>query len=526
MQKAINASVCLITLIVSIPIISVLSIWIFPNQDIWNYFLENLLLDLLVSSGILLIFVAIGVALLGTLLAYLVVFVEFPMRKFFSISLFLPFAIPSYVLGFIYLGIFDYSGYVQTFFREYFNITSFNFDLRSNSIPIILTFILAFYPYVYIIARASFMRQKISIIENARLLTKSNLAVFFKVAMPLIRPAIVAGVLVALMETLADFGLVSLFNYNAWTVAIYSAWYDFRSIEVAAQLSSLLIIVIFFLIYLEKFARNKGKHYSYAITNRRIYHPKGWRKYLIMFIPLFVFIFALAIPILQLIVWSTEVIFEELNYQYLNLLFSSFILIFISVSIILLLSLLLVLASNNRYLNFIIKFTTIGYALPGSIMVIGILFAITNISNINQYFGGASINHLFFSSISLLIFAYVARFITISYRSINSVKKQIKPVFVENAKLLNGKKSNIIFSIYIPMLKSGLLAGALLVSVDILKELPATYILRSIGWDTLAIKTFELSAEGLFQRASVPSLIMVLFGFFIIFLLQKFDYKY
>lgn len=169
--------------------------------------------------------------------------VEFPGRSWLEWALFLPFGIPAYVLAFVYLGVFDYSGYAQVWLREYLGIPGF--DIRSGHWAIILTFILVFYPYVYMMARASFKRQKIQMIEAGKMLGAKPIRVFWKISVPLARPAIAAGLLVTLMETLADFGVVSLFNYSTFTTAIYSAWGDFRSIEVAAQLASLLVLVSF-----------------------------------------------------------------------------------------------------------------------------------------------------------------------------------------------------------------------------------------------------------------------------------------
>ncbi len=245
-----NLLMGLLALSVSFPIIVVCSAWFFPGTELWGHFLENLLPELIVSTFILLLGVGIGVSVLGTVLAYLVVMVEFPGRRWLEWALFLPFAIPAYVLAFVYLGVFDYSGYAQVWLREFTGMPGF--DIRAGSWAIILTFVLVFYPYVYMMARASFKRQKIQMIEAGKMLGAKPFLVFWKISVPLARPAIAAGLLVTLMETLADFGVVSLFNYSTFTTAIYSAWGDFRSIEVAAQLASILVLIAFFLIYFEK----------------------------------------------------------------------------------------------------------------------------------------------------------------------------------------------------------------------------------------------------------------------------------
>ena len=168
---------------------------------------------------------------------------------------------------------------------------------------------------------------------------------------------------------------------------------------------------------------------------------------------------------------------------------------------------------------------TLGYALPGSVMAVGLLYGVNQISAINIHFGGESINHLIFGSIALLIFAYVSRFMAIGYSSIDASAQQIKPVYTQSARLLGASRMRMIWQVYLPMMKPGILAGGLLVAVDVMKELPATYLLRPFGWDTLAIQVYELSAEGLFERAAIPALIMVVFGAMLMGVFQYLDKK-
>ncbi len=485
-QNNSNFLMGLLALSVSFPIIVVCSAWFFPGTELWGHFLENLLPELIVSTLILLLGVGIGVSFLGTVLAYLVVMVEFPGRKWLEWALFLPFAIPAYVLAFVYLGVFDYSGYAQVWLREYTGMPGF--DIRAGSWAIILTFVLVFYPYVYMMARASFKRQKIQMIEAGKMLGAKSFQVFWKISVPLARPAIAAGLLVTLMETLADFGVVSLFNYSTFTTAIYSAWGDFRSIEVAAQLASILVLIAFFLIYFEKKARGKAKYYSSDVSHIRPYHAKGISGWVVFLFVFSVFMLSFAMPMLQLIIWSFDKYGEEMSRMYSNL-----------------------------------RFSTLGYALPGSVMAVGLLYGVQNISLISIRLGGTSINHILFGSVALLLFAYISRFMAIAYNSASASSEQIKPVYEQSARLLGSSRMRLIREVYLPMMTPGILAGALLVAVDVMKELPATYLLRPFGWDTLAIRVFELSSEGLYDRAAIPALIMVFLGAVIMLLFIRLD---
>ena len=519
--------VSVIALLVATPIFVVAFSWALPEHELWAHFSENILSDLISSTLILLLGVGVGVTLLGTVLAYLVVMVEFPGRRWLEWALFLPFAIPAYVLAFVYLGVFDYSGYAQTWMREDLGLPGF--DIRAGSWAIILTFVLVFYPYVYMMTRASFKRQKINMIEAGRLLGASPLRVFFKISLPLARPAAAAGLLVTLMETLADFGVVSLFNYDTFTTAIYSAWGDFRSIEVAAQLASILVLSAFFLIYFEKKARGQAKYYSANVSNTRPYQSTGIIGWLISLFVFGVFMLSFAMPMLQLIIWGWSSAADEWSAKYFDLIMSTSILTITAALITVMLATILALPGRCKqasiWLKSVIRLATLGYALPGSVMAVGLLYGINQVSVLNIYFGGESINHLIFGSIALLLFAYVSRFMAIAYSSIEASAQQIKPVFTQSARLLGATRLRLIWQVYLPMMTPGILAGGLLVAVDVMKEVPATYLLRPFGWDTLAIQVYELSAEGLYERAAVPALIMVIFGALLMSVFQTLDKK-
>ena len=179
--------------------------------------------------------------------------------------------------------------------------------------------------------------------------------------------------------------------------------------------------------------------------------------------------------------------------------------------------------NNSKSLQILIRLSTLGYALPGSVMAVGLLYTVQSISQVSIYFGGSSINHVFFGSVALLLFAYVSRFMAIAFNSASASSEQIKPVYEQSAKLLGASRLRLIWQVYLPMMTPGILAGGLLVAVDVMKELPATYLLRPFGWDTLAIRVYELSAEGLFERAAVPALMMVVFGTLLMLIFNKLD---
>lgn len=517
----------MLALLVATPIFVVTLSWLLPEHELWEHFYNNLLPDLAQSTVILLVGVGTGVTILGTVLAYLVVMVEFPGRKWLEWALFLPFAVPAYVLAFVYLGVFDYPGYAQTWMREILGLPGF--DIRSGAWAIILTFILVFYPYIYMMARASFKRQKINMIESGKLLGAGQLKVFFKISLPLSRPAVMAGLLITLMETLADFGVVGLFNYDTFTTAIYSAWGDYRSIEVAAQLASLLVLIAFFLIYFEKKSRAQAKYYSASISDIQPYKAKRLTGWLIFMFVFGIFMLSFAMPILQLVLWGWESVTYEWSVKYVDLILSTITLTLSAVIITVVIATILAFSGcckqSSVWLKSLIRLATLGYALPGSVMAVGLLYGINQLSLISLYFDGKSINHLIFGSIALILFAYVSRFLAIAYNPIEAASQQIKPVFIQGARLLGASQLKLVMQLYLPMVAPSILAGGLLVAIDVMKELPATYLLRPFGWDTLAIQVYELSAEGLFERAAVPALIMVLLGSALMIIFQILDKK-
>ena len=236
---------------------------------------------------------------------------------------------------------------------------------------------------------------------------------------------------------------------------------------------------------------------------------------------------AFAMPFMQIIVWSIDVIDIEWSAKYLNFFISTGVLTLSAAILTVFVATILALPSqrknNSKSLQILIRLSTLGYALPGSVMAVGLLYTVQSISQVSIYFGGSSINHVFFGSVALLLFAYVSRFMAIAFNSASASSEQIKPVYEQSAKLLGASRLRLIWQVYLPMMTPGILAGGLLVAVDVMKELPATYLLRPFGWDTLAIRVYELSAEGLFERAAVPALMMVVFGTLLMLIFNKLD---
>lgn len=482
------------------PLLVLVFSWVSPDAELWTHFQETLLNDLVTNTLILMLGVGVGTLIIGGGMAWLVSMCEFPGRRYFEVLLFLPFAIPAYVLGFVYLGLFDYSGPMQGFLMEVLGIKGF--DIRASSFSVILIFSLVFYPYVYMLARVAFASQSLQMLHSAQTLGANDWRIFRQITLPMARPALIAGVTLALMETLSDFGVVSLFNYDTFTTAIYSAWEDYRSVDVAAQLASLLVLISFGLIWLEQTSRGRAKYYSNNPNPQRAYQLKGWKAFSATFIAGLILLLAFIIPLLQLLGWAWEAKDLELSHDYWKWISNSLLLAGMAGLITLILALLFVLIKREEgqslWVRLLIRISTLGYALPGSVMAIGVLYAF-----------GLLTDWVVLGSVIVLLMAYTTRFMAVAFSPLESAIENIKPSYIEAAKTLGAGRFRLMKDVYVPMLFYGMLVAFILVVVDVMKELPATYLLRPYGWDTLAIRIYELTSEALYARAAIPSLILV-----------------
>ncbi|MBF6058067.1 iron ABC transporter permease [Thiomicrorhabdus sp. HH1] len=496
----------ILVLLLLLPISYLFGSWGNIDIQLWEHFSANLLDELTLNTLLLVLSVAVGTLTLGTGLAWFVVMYEFPGRRWLSWLLLLPFAMPAYVLAFVFLGTFDYGGTVQQWLRTFFSIDYF--DIREGVFGPALVLTLVFYPYVYLLARTAFANQAISMIENARLLGCSPASVFWRLSFPLARPAIAAGVSLALMETLADFGTVSLFNYSTFTTAIYSVWEDFHSLTAAAQLSTLLLLFAVMLLGMEKLSRGRRAFTQQANLDRPPFVLKNWQRWLVSFSIWMIVVIVLIIPIVQLGVWSYQSLLEEWDARYFDWLSNTLVLSVSSAVIIVSSALLMNILqkkTTGKTVRFLLFSARLGYALPGVVLAIGIM-------GVLAWFNQQLDTDWFIGGLFALYLAYLVRFIAVAHGPIESRLQTIRPSIIEAARNMGANSTRLLWEIYLPLLKPGLIAAFILAFLDISKELPATYLLRPFGWDTLAMRIFELSTEGLYQRAAIPSLVLLLLG--------------
>ncbi|MBD8756717.1 ABC transporter permease [Pseudomonas coleopterorum] len=499
--------------------LSVLALsWQSIDLQIWSHLWDTQMPRLLGNTLTLVVGVGTGVTVIGVSLAWLTSLCEFPGRRWLDWALMLPFAIPAYVLAFVFVGLLDFAGPVQSLLREWFGNGLRLPRVRSTG-GVIIVLVLVFYPYVYLLARTAFLAQGKGLMEAARMLGQSPWQAFWRVALPVARPAIGAGVALALMETLADFGAVAVFNFDTFTTAIYKTWYGFFSLSSAAQLASLLLLAVMLVLYGERRARGKDHAASERPRGQALYRLSGFKAWLASGWCALVFACAFVVPMVQLVAWCWQRGRFDLDERYRELILHTLYLGAMAALITVAVALLLAFARRQAPTPGIragVAIANLGYALPGSVLAVSLMLAFSFLDRelvvpVSTWLGGAG-RPLLLGSVAALLVAYLVRFIAVAYGPLESSLARIRPSLPEASRSLGVGGARLFFKVYLPLLLPGTLSAALLVFVDTLKEMPATLLMRPFGWDTLAVRVFEMTSEGEWARASLPALTLVLVG--------------
>ncbi|MGN5595066.1 ABC transporter permease [Stutzerimonas nitrititolerans] len=513
--------------LVLLPLSVLLFSWYEIDSGIWAHLWETQMARLLGNTVVLLLGVGVGVTLLGVSLAWLTSLCEFPGRRWLDWALMLPFAIPAYVLAFVFIGLLDFAGPVQTLAREWLG-SSVRFPPVRSTGGVILVLVLVFYPYVYLLARSAFIAQGKGLMEAARVLGQSPWQAFWSVALPMARPAIGAGLALAMMETLADFGAVSVFNFDTFTTAIYKTWYGFFSLTSATQLASLLLLAVALVLYGERRARGIARPANDRARSAALYHLRGLKALTASGWCLLVFLCAFVIPVLQLLVWLWQRGRFDLDERYLGLILHTLYLGGMAALITVAVALLLAFARRQapvRSIRGAVALANLGYALPGSVLAVSIMLAFSYLDRelvipLSGWLGGAG-KPILLGSIGALLLAYLIRFMAVAFGPLESSLARIRPSLPQASRSLGVGGPRLFFRVYLPLLLPGTLSAALLVFVDVLKEMPATLLMRPFGWDTLAVRIFEMTSEGEWARAALPALSLVLVGLLPVILLIR-----
>ena len=507
---------------ISLPVIVILSYLVQTDGALWQHLLDTVLNDYLINSLLLLLGVGVGVLLLGVPTAWLTSMCSFPGRRWLSWALLLPLAVPAYIIAYTYAGLLDFAGPVQTWIRDLTGLSYGDywfFEIRSLGGAVVMMS-LVLYPYVYLMARAAFLEQSVSSLEVGGSLGYSRWRAMWSLALPMARPAIIAGLSLALMETLADYGTVQYYGVSTFTTGIFRTFYGYGDTAAASQLAASLLAFVILLVMLERYSRRRARYHSQAESRARadLIPLKGSQAAIAIAICLTPLLLGFVIPATQLLLWAVFEA-EPLGWEFVNLAWNSFSLAFLAAIIAVILAIILAYAKRTKPIKpvrTVIAMAGLGYALPGTIIAIGVLIPLAwadhRLINLFESLGWDSPGLVFSGSLIALLFAYTVRFLAVALGSVQSGLEKIKPTLDHAGKSMGHNSLAILRQIHVPLMRSSILTGVLIVFVDVLKELPATLILRPFNFDTMAVRAYELASDERLVDAAPASIMIVLVG--------------
>ena len=497
-----------------------------PDPAIWSHLIEFTLPELFRNTATMLLGVSVGVLLLGVSLAWLVAVYDFPGRRLFNWALMLPLAMPAYVLAFAQVGILEFSGPVQSLLRPYFDNMRWFPQVRSTW-GLILVMSLSFYPYVYLLSRNAFASMGRRALEVGQSLGLSRREGFWRIALPMARPWIMGGLLLVVMESLADFGTVAVFNYDTFTTAVYKAWFALFSLDTAKQLASLLVLMVFVMLVLEQ--RSRGRR-AYSQAGRGAPVPRivlaGWHGWAAAAAASAVLLLAFVLPLLQLGYWASRDFASQFSADFLTYAWRSVLLSLLAAGLVTFLALLLcyvVRREGSRAFKLAARVATLGYAIPGTVLAVGVFVPVAWLDNqIIALMGWeGEVTAVFKGTLLAMLVAFVARFLAVAYSSVESAMNRITRSHDEAARNLGVSGWALLRRVYLPLLSGGLFSGVLMVFVDVMKEMPITLMTRPFGWDTLSVRVYNMTSEGMWDQAALPAIAIVLAGLLPVILLSR-----
>lgn len=500
-----------------VPLLATLVSLTKPEHETLDHLISYVLPRVTGNTMWLLLGVGSGTAVLGTSLAALVALCEFPGRRLFAVALVLPLALPGYVLAVVFIDLLGYAGPVATWLREAGGVALPEIRTRAGLIAVMT---LALYPYVYLIAREAFASQGARALEAARALGMGPWRAFARASLPMARPWIAGGVLLVLMETLADFGTVSAFNYDTFTTAIYKAWFALFSTDTALQIAAVMLIAVIALVTLEAATRRRQSFASLGQRNA-VRIELGNRAWLATAACTLVLALALLLPVSRLL-WNAFAHLADLDARYMATVRNALTLAVIAAVATTSAAFVIAMAARLRpglLTTTTTRLATFGYGLPGALLAIGLYVPMARFSTwIADRYG---LDVTLEGGLLLLLVAYGIRFSAVAHAPVAGGLLRLKPSLLEASRCLGVTGPRQWQQVHWPLLRGSFATAMLLVFVDVMKEMPITLMMRPFGWDTLATRVFELTSEGEWARAALPSLAIVLTGLLPIVLLSR-----
>ena len=507
------------------PILIILSSVLGDYSENWTHIYNYVLTDYIFNSLILVSGVSILVMFIGSVTAWIVTNYHFFGKSFFEWGLILPLAIPPYILAYTFTGLFDSYGTMNEIARSIFNLQQNEvfFPNIRNIFGAIIVFSFTLYPYVYLICRAAFLNQSRSMFEVGRTLGLSQPLIFLRLALPIVRPALIAGTMIVAMETLSDFGAVDHFAVSTFTTGIFRTWYGMYDLATAMQLASMLLIFITFCLVIERTSR-KNASFSTISSNfkptpvKRLVSFGSLGCFLVCFIPIFI---GFVLPIIEILNWSLRFNTGFFDEQFFSIAFNTISLSVLSAILCTFIAMIInfsIRYQNSSVIKFINPFLNIGYAVPGLILAVGIvqLFVFLDNNILNSFEG-----YFLTGSLFGLIFAYIIKSYALANSTYEAGYQKISQTLDDSARVLKSKGLNLLFRVHFPILQTSFFTSILLVTSEVVKELPATLILRPFNFETLAVSTYIYASEERMIEAAAPATAIIIIGLIPIFFLSR-----
>ncbi len=522
-----------VALVVAIPIVSVLTLALFPEENIWPHLASTVLPKYIRNTLALLLGVGLGTVLIGVATAWLVTMTRFPGRRIFEWALLLPFAVPAYVIAYVYTDLLEYAGPVQGFLRGLFGWqrgADYWFpDIRSLGGAICMM-TLVLYPYVYLLSRAAFLEQSVDVLETSRVLGCGSLSTFFRVSLPIARPAIAVGLALALIETLNDFGTVDYFGVSTLTAGIYDVWLGMGNLGGAAQIATVMLVFVVALITLERLGRRRRRYFQAIRRTETLpeYPLQGSRAVLATLACLTPIVAGFVVPVFVLLIYA--ITYFEISWTPEFHVYARNSLLLSGSAAALAVVIGVILAYSQRLkpsgkLSVCIRFASLGYAVPGAVLAIGVIIPFAGIDNTIDSFMREQFDFstglILSGTVFAVIFAYVVRFLAIAVGAIEVSLGKVTPTMDMSARTLGHTPASTLARVHVPLIRGGLMTAVLLVFVDCLKELPATLILRPFNFETLATNVYQFASDELIEQAALGALMIVVTGLLPVILLNR-----
>jgi iron(III) transport system permease protein len=506
--------------VVALPLLGIASSLFSDQSELWRHLAATQLRDIVGNTIVLLIGVGLGTVVIGTGTAWIVTMCRFPGSRMLQWALLLPLVMPTYIIGYAYADLLTFAGPLQSALRAAMGWSrgDYWFPNFGSSEGVALLFTLVLYPYVYLAARAAFLAQSQSLLEASRILGNGPWRTFLRIGLPLARPAVAAGAALALLETLADFGTVQYYGIHTFTTAIYRTWYGMGNREGAAQLSMVLILIAVALMAVEFRSRGRAR-FTIASNLRYVAEPvplspiAGLAALTACALPILLGFVVPTVHLAQLALSSGVLVTDR---QFVGNALNSLILATVAAAIIVGLAVFLSYAGRlvrRRLLHRTIAFASLGYAIPGAVIAVGVLlplaFADHSLDLLSRQVLGVPTGLLLSGTAFALVVAYTVRFLAVGMANVAPGLAAIDPAMDASARILGARPRDVLWRVHLPMLRAPALTAGIVAFVEVLKELPATLLIRPFNFDTLAVGVYRFASDERLAQAAVGSILIV-----------------